>query len=47
MGGGGNGGSRRVACGQSARERGEGRTDGNEKYSKFGESQTKAVEGER
>lgn len=34
-------------CEGKVNDRGEERTDGNEKYSKFGESQTKAGEGER
>lgn len=35
------------AGGRTGCERGEGRTDGNEKYSKLGRSQTKTGEGER
>lgn len=38
---------RERAGGRTGCERGEGRTDGNEKYSKLGRSQTKTGEGER
>lgn len=40
-------GVRQRAGGRTGCERGEGRTDGNEKYSKFGRSQTKTREGEQ
>lgn len=38
---------RKKARGRTGCERGEERTDGNEKYRKFGRSQTKTEEGER